>query len=170
VPSVAHCPIPDGALLGAYRGEAGYADCYATDIDSAISIAQLVEAFYTTPVFKLERAILALAFSLPSTDAQAKALAIGSGDTFAAWRVERRAQDQLLLCPIGRRTRSWLMAAPCEAGTRLYFGSAVVPAANAKAGRASLGFTYRALLGFHRLYSKILLGAARSRLAARRNG
>jgi hypothetical protein len=169
VPSVAPCPLPDAALLKAYQTEGGYADCYTTDIARTVTLALFIEAFYTTPVFKLERAILRWALSMPSTDAQAKALAIGTGDSFAAWRVERRAEDQLLLCPIGKRTRSWLMVAPADAGTRLYFGSAVVPARNGQAGRTALGFTYRALLGFHRLYSKLLLGAAKSRLQARRN-
>ncbi|MGH8766517.1 MAG: hypothetical protein ACRET8_12450 [Burkholderiales bacterium] len=138
----------------------------STDTALSASLAQYVEAFYTTAAFKLERTILKWVLSMPSTDAQAAALAAGTGDSFAAWRVERRAEDQLLLCPVDKRTRSWLMLAPMPTGTRLYFGSAVVP----KAGGASLGATYRALLGFHRPYSKILLHAARSRLEARRNG
>ncbi|MEO8718123.1 MAG: hypothetical protein ABI423_07865 [Burkholderiales bacterium] len=165
--SVTPCPLPDAALLNVYRRDGGYADCYRTDIALPASLAQFVEAFYTTPVFKLERAILKWALSMPSTDAQAAQLAAGTGNSFAAWRVEKRAQDQLLLCPVGKRTRSWLMVAPCAAGTRLYFGSAVVPARNSRTGRGSLGAPYRALLGFHRLYSRILLHAARSRLEAR---
>ena len=49
-------------------------------------------------------------------------------------------------------------------GTRLYFGSAVVPRRSARAGKPSLGPLFSALLGFHKLYSRILLRAARSRL------
>ena len=59
------------------------------------------------------------------------------------------------------------MAVPAGAeATRLYFGSAVVPA-RAKDGRASLGAGFHSLLGFHRLYSHALLRAARSRLEDR---
>jgi hypothetical protein len=46
-------------------------------------------------------------------------------------------------------------------GTRLFFGSAVVPA---HPGKAALGFTFTVLLGFHKLYSQTLLHAARKRL------
>jgi hypothetical protein len=163
--SAAPCPLPDAALLKAYQRDGGYVDCYSTDIAAPVSIAQFVEAFYTTRIFKLERTILRWALSLPSTDDEARKLGTGEGDRFSAWKVEQRAQDQLLLCPIGARTRSWLMVAPAAGGTRLYFGSAVVPAKNRQAGPAGMGFTYRALLGCHRHYSKILLEAAQARTA-----
>jgi DNA-binding transcriptional LysR family regulator len=84
--------------------------------------------------------------------------------------IEDRAPNQLLLCDFQHRTRSWLMVASIEsgdAGTRLYFGSAVVPVRR-RSGEAALGFTFSALLGFHKLCSRILLRAARSRLAGRR--
>ncbi|HET9483682.1 MAG TPA: hypothetical protein VFO79_06985, partial [Xanthomonadales bacterium] len=95
--------------------------------------------------------------------AQAAALASGRADAFAAWSVEGRTDDQLLLCDLHGRTRSWLMSAPLDGGTRLYFGSAVVPVAG-RDGRATLGTGYRALLGFHRIYSRVLLRSARARL------
>ncbi|MEN8205628.1 MAG: hypothetical protein ABFS24_06420 [Pseudomonadota bacterium] len=130
-------------------------------------------AFYTTRVFKLERLILKLAVSRPSTDAQAKQLAAGSIDTFAAWDVEARSENQLLMCDFRSRTRSWLMVVPMESTggtrTRLYFGSAVVPVRNSRTGKVTLGFVFRALLGFHRVYSVVLLSAARSRLEAQRS-
>ena len=50
-------------------------------------------------------------------------------------------------------------------GTRLFFGSAVVPARDPSTDRTSLGFVFKALLGFHELYSRVLLGAARLRLS-----
>jgi hypothetical protein len=67
------------------------------------------------------------------------------------------------------------MVAPVHAAgaaaTRLYFGSAVVPAVDKATGRLRMGFAFRALLGFHRIYSRVLLRAARSRLErARRDG
>jgi len=57
---------------------------------------------------------------------------------------------------------------PGVAGTRLYFGSAVVPRRSARSGREGLGPLFSSLLGFHKLYSRLLLRAARSRLARRR--
>ena len=60
------------------------------------------------------------------------------------------------------------MAAGGPARTRLYFGSAVVPVANAGSGEDSIGFAFRALLGFHKLYSRVLLRSAAARLARQR--
>ena len=166
--SLRPCPLPDGALLERYRRDGAYTDCYATDIDGAVSHQAFVTAFYTTRVFKLERLILKLAVSRPSTDAQAAQLAEGSLDTFAAWSVEDRSENQLLLSDLHGRTKSWLMAVPLKRadgpGTRLYFGSAVVASRNPTTGETRLGQPFRLLLGFHKAYSKILLRAAKSRL------
>ena len=161
-------PLPEHAFLGVYARNGSYTDCFTLDMPGSVSHAEFVEAFYTTAVFKLERLILKWAVSRPSTDAQARQLAKGELDTFAAWSVEVRGVDQLLLCAMDGRTRSWLMAAPVEGGeraTRLYFGSAVVPSGKGSSGRPRMGFAFRALLGFHKLYSRVLLGAAASRLA-----
>lgn len=162
------CALPEGALLGKYARGGAYTDCYAAEVARPVSQAEYVEAFYTGALFKLERLLLAWFASRPSTDAQVRELASGRVETFAAWRVEERSADQLLMCDLGGRTRSWLMVAPAGSGdsaiTRLYFGSAVVPVVDNQSGRATLGFTFTALLGFHRLYSRALLSAARSRL------
>jgi hypothetical protein len=168
--SIRPCPIPDSALLAEYLRAGAFADCYTTEISASVSHAEFVTAFYTTWVFKLERWILSWAVSKPSSDAQAAQLAAGAIEAFAAWRVEQRCENQLLLCDIHGRTSSWLMTAPSEegSGTRLYFGSAVVPRRNAKTGQLGMGWVFRALLGFHRLYSIVLLRAAKSRLQAQR--
>ena len=162
------CELPDSALLGKYRVAGAYTDCYAVDIARSVSHAECVAAFYTTRAFKLERLLLAWFASKPSTDSQARALAAGDLDTFAAWHVEARAADQLLLCDFQGRTRSWLMSESPRAdgfsGTRLLFGSAVVPVRNPRSGRSTTGWLFRALLGFHRLYSRVLLRAAAARL------
>ncbi|MDO8372388.1 MAG: hypothetical protein Q7T39_10710, partial [Polaromonas sp.] len=121
-----------------------------------------------------ERLLLAWLVSKPSTDAQASQLASGTLDSFAAWSVEERCEDQLLMCDFQGRTRSWLMVVPAEgesaASTRLYFGSAVVPARAPRAGARTpgLGLTFRLLLGFHKLYSRALLFSAKSRLMRQR--
>lgn len=61
------------------------------------------------------------------------------------------------------------MVAPANVGdaatTRLYFGSAVVPVLHKPSGKARMGLGFKALLGFHKLYSLALLSAASARLA-----
>ena len=158
-------PLPDHALLARYAGNGGYTDCYATDLPGAYSHAEFVAAFYTTWLFKLERAILEWLVARPSTDDEAAELARGGRQAFAAWTVEASAPNQLLLRDYLGNTRSWLMVEPRHDGgvTRLYFGSAIVPRAT-RDGRPRLGFSFRALLGFHRRYSRALLAAARARL------
>jgi hypothetical protein len=171
--SIQSCPLPDGALLSTYRKNSAYADCFSVDVPGNFSHEQFVAAFYTTFVFKLERAILSWAVSKPSTDSQAKQLASGSIDTFAVWHVEARCPNQLLMSDLQARTRSWLMVAPIildgAPGTRLYFGSAVVPVKNRKTGVVEMGGIFRALLGFHKIYSVVLLRAGAARLKALRS-
>lgn len=144
------CALPEHALLRKYARDGAYIDCYTAETERPVSLAEYVEAFYTGAVFKLERLLLAWFVSRPSTDAQAKALAAGGLSDFAAWRVEGRSSDQLLMCDLTGRTRSWFMVEP----RRLYFGSAVLRP----------DFPFNALLGFHRMYSRVLLYGARSRL------
>ncbi|XLZ70452.1 hypothetical protein ABT364_00370 [Massilia sp. SR12] len=147
--------LPEHALLQRYHAQGDYTDCFAIDVPQSVSHAAFVEAFYTTAVFKLERALLSLLVSRPSRDAEARELAAGQREQFSAWSVEARAPGQLLMCDFAGSTRSWLMAVEQGQGTRLYFGSAVV--------RKRQGGAFRALQGFHKLYSRILLRAAASR-------
>jgi len=162
------CKLPENSLLTTYKKTGAYTDCYTTKIPSTVTHSQYIQAFYTTPIFKLERLILKWAVSKPSSDAQVKLLAAGDTDTFAAWRVEKRCENQLLMCDYQGRTRSWFMieAVESESGaqTRLYFGSAVVAVKNPKNSGSSPGLVFRALLGFHKIYSVTLLFSARSRL------
>jgi hypothetical protein len=158
-------PLPGHALLDVYTRDGGYTDCFVTDLPRVVTHAQYVEAFYTTWVFKLERFILKWAVARPSTDEDARRLAAGTLEAFAAWSVEGRSANQLLLCDMFGRTRSWLMVEPQGGGTRLYFGSAVVPVRDRNTGQPTLGRSFSALLGFHTLYSRILLGAAARSLA-----
>ena len=159
--------LPQEALLNRYK-EGAYTDCYFMDVPRVISLAEYVEAFYTTSVFKVERRILSLLAAKPSTDLQAKQLASGEVMNFAAWSVEERTPNQLLLCDFLGRTRSWLMSVVDESGdssnTRLYFGSAVIPNVDPASGRVSFGFAFHALHGFHHLYSRTLMRSALSRL------
>jgi hypothetical protein len=170
--SIKPCQLPNGALLKTYLQTGAYTDSYKTDISGTVTHAQYVHAFYTTAIFKLERSILKWAVSRPSSDAQAAQLADGNTDTFSAWTVETRCKNQLLMCDFQGRTRSWLMIEPVEGEdgikTRLYFGSAVLPMKNNKTGKTSLGPVFHALLGFHKIYSVVLLYSAKTRLKAHR--
>lgn len=168
MPAIHRCEVPPGALLRKYQHSGAYADCYVTELARRVSHAEYVEAFYTTPIFRVERLLLSWFVARPSTDVEAGQLAAGALDSFAAWSVEARCANQLLLCDFRGRTRSWLMVASTEdntpEGTRLYFGSAVVPVVSTRSGRRTLGVAFRLLLGFHKLYSRVLLFAAKSRL------
>ena len=168
MPTIQPSSIPPSALLSAYSGDVGYADCYFTEVSSLTSLATFVEAFYTTPLFKVERTILRWFAAKPASDADARALAKGA-NTFSAWKVENRTPDELLLADFTGRTRSWLMAVPLRqpdgtTGTRLYFGSAVVPRRSSDGARDGMGFGFHVLLGFHKLYSRLLLRSARAGL------
>jgi hypothetical protein len=167
MPSVQACELPDKALLLTYLNGGAYADCYVTEIASPVSHAEYVEAFYTTAVFKLERMLLSWLVGRPSTDAQARELATGKLTSFAAWSIEAREVNQVLLSDFQGRTRSWLMSARASNNktTRLFFGSAVVPILDRRSGETRMGPAFRALLGFHKLYSRVLLRAAVTRLA-----
>lgn len=161
-PEIVEAVLPPGALLRRYEGQGGYTDCFVATVPGCVSQAAYVEAFYTTPLFKLERLVLAVLVARPSTDPEARALAKGEAVRFAAWTVEASGADQILLCDFQGATRSWLMSA-VDGGagsTTLFFGSALVP--RKRTGRLGVGF--RALTPFHRLYARALLRAAVRRL------
>ena len=176
---VARCDLPPSTLLETYRAQGSYVDCFATNVEGEVILASLVEAFYTSWLFKLERSLLQVVGGYVASDLHARQLAAGDVERFSAWRVEARNISELLMTDVTGRTRSWFMvgghegayaerAAPGE--TRLYFGSAVVPAkANEARTAARMGLAFHALLPFHTLYSRCLLGAAQRRVVARRD-
>jgi hypothetical protein len=155
-------PVPEATLLVAYANAGAFTDCYETTVRGQVGLPELIEAFYTTTLFKVERWLLATAIRRPSTDEQARALAHGTTNVFAAWTVEGRRDSEVLLG--AGPTRSWLSVVPATqpGSTRLLFGSAVVPV---RPG-GGFGLAFRALLGFHRLYSRLLLSAAARRVVA----
>ncbi len=161
--SIEKSPVPANTMLEKYLTDGTYVDCYSTELPVQVSFSEFIFAFYTTPLFKLERLILKLFVFRPSTDMQAKQLANSEIDKFAAWTVEARNENEILMCDFIGRTRSWFMVKDNGAHTQLYFGSAVVP----KAGKSSLEFGFRALLGFHQIYSVLLLASANSKLTHR---
>jgi hypothetical protein len=162
------CELPENAIRAGPDGTShAYTDCFSLRIDRTITLPDFVFAFYTTPVFRLERFVLKLV-KKPSIDEQARSLSQGLLDSFAAWSVEQRLTDQLLMCDFRGRTRSWFMVADIDdtagSSTRLYFGSAVVPVGQVRSDRSDIGSGYKLLLGFHKLYSKVLLSAAKVKL------
>lgn len=170
MPPIRPCELPPSALLSTYTRPGSFTDCYTAEVARPVSQLQFIEAFYTGRIFKLERLLIRLFLSRPATDAQVRELAAGARSEFSAWRVEGRTPTQLLLCDVAGRTRSWLMVSPVGDGssTSLYFGSAVVGKPRAGGGTPRMGVVFVALLGFHKLYSRVLLGAARARLARTR--
>ena len=166
--SIEKCIVPDNSLLQKYSTDGAYVDCYSTEILGHVSFPDYIFAFYTTPLFKLERFILKLTVSKPSTDKQARQLADGDIQRFAAWTIESRSENEILMCDFLGRTRSWLMVVPMNIAsstrTGLYFGTAIVPMHISKTGEPSIGFSFQTLLGFHKIYSRLLLHSAKSRI------
>ncbi len=162
--------LPDGALLDRYRNPdspddpVAYTDCFVTDIGGSFGLVDFVQAFYTTWVFRLERVILAVLAGRPSNDEDVRRLADGDSDSFAAWTVEDRADNQLLMCDFRGQTRSWFMVERLDEASRLYFGSAVMLVRDSTTGEANMARPYRLLLGFHRVYSRVLLASAARRM------
>ncbi len=154
-------PVQPQSFLGAYTRAGAFTDCYSMSVPIAATLPQFVEAFYTTRLFKLERWLLAKFLNIESSDAQAHQLAQGTGTEFSAWKVENRSSSEILLD--AGQTRSWLSVVQVQGSqpeTTLLFGSAVVPM---RPG-GKFGMAFHALLGFHRLYSKLLLSAAAENL------
>jgi hypothetical protein len=163
--------VPEDSLLNTYGGGSrperwvGQGDCFAVAVGQPVSLSDFVYAFYTSPVFRIERAILRILAGAPSTDAEARGVADGSGSAFAIWRVGERTTTQLLVCDRFEKTRSWFQVAPMDGGgTLLRFGSAVAASRNRETGALSVGRHFRWLRGFHVLYSRVLLRAARRRV------
>lgn len=171
------CEVPLDSLLNRYEKGAGYADCYVAEVSGSITQEAFIEAFYTSSLFKVERTLLRYLAAKPASDADARRLAAGTATHFSAWRVEGQSASELLLADFTGRTRSWLKAVPVVGSTgarrtRLYFGSAVVPRKTRPGQRPGMGWPFHLLLGFHRLYSRLLLAACIRQLglAPRSNG
>lgn len=168
-------PAPPDALLHGWGPAGTFRDGYALLQPGVVTLPAFIEAFYTTPLFKTERALIGLLVRLPASDAQAAALARGERSAFSAWRVAARRPDELLMADISQRTCSWLAvrpAAPDASGaprTWLLFGSAIQPRPPRPGAPADapphFGPLFGPLLGFHAWYSRALLAAAARRLA-----
>jgi hypothetical protein len=165
-------PMPEDAFLRRYADSGNSnTDCYATEFERNLRLDECIEAFYTSPVFKLERFVLSTVFGKPSTDSQAREFALDERNTFAAWHVEERNLQQILLSDFRGRTRSWLMVEPLLKGTstRLYFGSAVVFPREESGRITGPSHAFKMLVFFHQIYSRVLLSVTRRSLVAKRD-
>ena len=169
--SITRESVPADALLTTFRGGAHperwgrYADCFAVNAPGDVGLAEFVFAFYTSPLFAIERFLLRTLIHAPSSRAGARAVADGTAGKFAAWYVGERTPTQLLMCDRYERTRSWFCVAPHGGNeTRLRFGSAVAARRGARGVSAQRPAAFNLLLGFHVLYSQALLHAASKNL------
>ena len=172
MPGITQIALADDALLkthciGKHPERWGhYGDCFSVPVDRAVTLSEFVFAFYTSPAFRIERWILRVLAGAASTDEQARDLAEGQQETFAVWTVGARTPTQLLMCDRYGKTRSWFRVVPQgQDGTVLQFGSAVA-AVRSDIGPIKMSRRFGVLLGFHRLYSRVLLAAARRRVMA----
>ena len=168
---VSQQPVPEDSLLRSWQGGEhperwlGTGDCFTVRVERPVTLAEFVAAFYTAPVFRLERWILKVMLKTASSDAEAAALAAGQRDTFAVWVLGTRTETQLLMCDRYGRTRSWFAVVPDGAGaTTLRFGSAVARAPATAPGGERPGLLLGLLGRFHVRYSEVLLNAARRQL------
>jgi hypothetical protein len=169
--SITREPVPGDALLRTFRGGThperwgSYADCFAVGVDRNVSLAEFVFAFYTSPLFRIERGLLGLLINTPSSRSDARAVADGTADKFAAWNVGQRTATQLLMCDRYERTRSWFRVAPKSGGgTHLQFGSAVAARGSGHSEIPQRPAAFKLLLAFHIAYSQALLRAAKANL------
>jgi len=150
---VRRCEVPAGALISRYVGK-GHVDAYAVSVRQSIALDTFIAAFFETPIFRLERRILALAGKASSAE-QIRDLAEGTGERMAAWRVVDRVEGELLMEVDKTPIRTWLAVD----GTTLWFGSTVETDSSGR-----LPLVMRALMPMHALYSRLLLVSARRRL------
>ncbi len=184
-------PVPDGSLLAEFDPPEAYRDCYVRRESGSVSLEQFIERFYCSWAFRPERIALGLIGRGASSE-EARKLARGEVDSFAAWMViERRSANglvaehgpegsaratarpqarkgrgdrsadalrntknaEILLQDFRGATASWLSVKPsADGGTELLFGSWV--------GKPERGVV-KALIPFHRWYSRVLLGGVR---------
>lgn len=165
MPQVQELPLPDGSLMADQATLTGYyTDCFSVDAECDVSLPDLIAAFYKTPLFRLERLVLGFTPKGRMCDADVDALARSDSDVMSMWRVEARREAEILLS--AGRTKSWLMVAPLKEGTRLFFGSVVVPEPPKREGQAPrLGPVFDSLTSAHKVYSRLLLGSAAHRVS-----
>lgn len=160
-----NAPMKRALRRAGYRDDGVFADAYCAEVAGTVTLPALLQSFYGSRLFRLERWVLQHLAKRPSTDDDVRALAEDRTERFAAWTVEARRTHQFLLADDSGRTRSWPMVAPAAGGTALHFGSAIVSRVDRRTGAKRMCPLFGVLLGFHRAYSRALLRAAARTLA-----
>lgn len=155
--------IPSGSSLARYDDGHNYVDCFESTVPNDVPFDDFVTAFYQTPLFRVEALILSVLARRPSNNSEARDLATGASDRFAAWTVEDRSDATLLMRDMSGRTRSWFASETHQEGTRLRFGSIVTAVPDGQ-GQKRLGAVFALLLPFHKLYARALLWSAVRRI------
>ncbi|MCP5076193.1 MAG: hypothetical protein GY947_23225 [Rhodobacteraceae bacterium] len=153
---VRSCDLSYDSLLRQATAGA-YWDCYTCRVDIVASLEAFVLAFYSSRAFWPERALLSAA-GLVCRLEQAAEMVQGTADQYAAWTVEARNRDEMLMRDVRGVTRSYFSVRELERGTELRFGSGV------GTGEKEMSRVMKLLQPFHRWYSRVLLTAARERL------
>lgn len=154
-------PLPPDSLLARHMIADDYGDCFAAEVAGAVPLERFIAAFYSSRAFTPERLFLRL-IGRGADAGDIAALAEGRSARFAAWTVEAREEDQILLRDFMGETRSWLKVEPHPEGTatRLLFGSGV-GRSKGESKRSPIGRAiFAALTPLHRLYARALLAGA----------
>jgi len=160
--------VPKGSLLAEFGPPGAYRDCFIREVPGSVKLEQFVERFYCSAAFRPERIVLGL-IGKGASNADARAVARGEVESFAAWSVVERREaprsgsggedgpqgqpvaqhrSEILLQDFRGTTASWLAVQPHGQSTKLLFGSWV--------GEPDRGIV-KALMPFHRWYSRVLL-------------
>lgn len=153
---------PATSFLVQQAGPGDHLDCFQVTLERPVDLPAFLFAFYTSPLFRMERFVLSAKLRRWIGVAEAQALAGGAKD-YAIWQVLDRDPGQILLGDTLWGTRSWLSVVPDGDGTVLRFGSRV-PAKN-----GVLHPLARASLPLHVIYARGLLRSAARRLDKRQS-
>lgn len=158
-------PLPEHSLIAGKCLCEGYVtDCFRNEITKTVDLSDFIDAFYKTPLCRFERLVLSLAPTGRMRDVDITALSKEQMDRISVWQVETRLDAQILLSAGG--TKSWWMVEQMESGTRLYFGSVLVPRPSSVEGKSpKVSWFINNLMGAHLMYSRLLLGAAARRFS-----
>lgn len=157
--------LPETAFLARYEAQPDtHTDCFQVTLPKHIPLEDFINAFFNSLLFRIERLILKLTVKKPSTDEDIAKLANGTSDTMAAWQLEQRDENQILLEVPQTPIRTWLMRRTDGDHTHLYFGSAILPSRKDRHGKPAMGHLFFVLTWFHILYARALLYLAKRAL------
>ncbi|WP_299348261.1 hypothetical protein [uncultured Shimia sp.] len=154
--------VPRASLLQQFVEMPGcHADAFAVPADAATELADYIRAMFDSPVFRAERMVLAAFGKKSSSAEEVAALAAGEGQTMALWSTLQRNGHELLLEVRRGAVRTWLMVEPRPGSdAHLWFGTAIVPEPAKGDAPPQIALGFRAFMGVHKLYSRVLLWAA----------